>query len=54
MMDRLSPRSVSTIHSLCHLPGVAAQDHLVEPAGDVEARFAGHRESIATGSSLCN
>lgn len=36
------------------LPGVAAQEDVVEAAGDVKAGFAGHKDSVAKGRPLCN
>ena len=36
------------------LPGVAAQDNVVEAAGDVQSGFAGHEASIVKGRPLCN
>jgi hypothetical protein len=36
------------------LPGVTAQDHVIEAAGHVQSRFAGHVASVAKGRPLCN
>ena len=36
------------------LAGVAAQDDVVEAAGDVEARFAGHGAMVVERRSICN
>ena len=36
------------------LAGVAAQDHVVEAAGDVQTGFAGHAMRIVERSQLCN
>jgi hypothetical protein len=46
--------SVSAKPGLSHLPGVAAQDDVVEATGDVQAGFAGHWASIVKGRALCN
>jgi hypothetical protein len=54
MMDRFSPSSVSTIRGSCHMLGVAAQDDVVEAAGDVEVGFADHWTSVVNERPICN
>ena len=36
------------------LPGVAPQDDVVEPAGNVQSGFAGHWARLDNGRALCN